>query len=114
VAAEQWIDTNDGELSEASLSADRTSQCYGLTLELRYFQSADLDGEHESDEYRVLGKLRLLNVGSVATPSLAIERETDTIRRRPTAPESLEAPGPDQESIDATRVVRDILRGDFL
>jgi len=114
VAAEQWIDTNDGELSEASLSADRTGQCYGLTLELRYFQSADLDGKHESDEYRVLGKLRLLNVGSVATPSLAIERETDTIRRRPTAPEPLETPGPDQESIDATRVVRDILRGDFL
>jgi lipopolysaccharide assembly outer membrane protein LptD (OstA) len=114
VAAEQWLDTNDGELSEASLSVDRTGQCYGLTLELRYFQSADPDGEQVSDEYRVLAKLRLLNVGSVATPSLAIEREADTTRRRPTTTEPTEAPGPDQDSIDPGRVVRDILRGSFL
>jgi LPS-assembly protein len=115
VATEQWIDTNEGELSEASLSADRTAQCYGVTLELRYFQSADREGGHVSDEYRVLAKLRLLNVGSVATPSLSIERGGAAEHPRPTAPEQPEAPPETgKQSLDPTQVVRDILRGNFL
>jgi LPS-assembly protein len=115
VAGEQWIDANAGELSEASIRVDRTAQCYGLNLEFRYFQSATSSGEDVSDEFRLLGKIRLLNVGSVATPSLSIEREADsTGRERATSGPSDETLPPSNESVDPTRIVRDILRGSFL
>jgi len=115
VAAEQWIDANAGELSEASISVDRTAQCYGLNLEFRYFQSATSSGQDVSDEFRLLGKIRLLNVGSVATPSFSIEREADSSGRgRATSQPSGETPPPSNESVDPTRIVRDIFRGSFL
>jgi len=115
VAAEQWIDANAGELSEASISVDRTAQCYGLNVEFRYFQSATSSGQDVSDEFRLLGKIRLLNVGSVATPSFAIEREGESTGRGRTPSEpSGETPPPSNESLDPTRIVRDIVRGSFL
>jgi len=115
VAGEQWIDANAGELSEASISVDRTAQCYGLNLEFRYFQSATSSEQDVSDEFRLLGKIRLLNVGSLATPSFSIEREADsTGRGRATTQPSNERPPPSNESLDPTRIVRDMLRGSFL
>ena len=117
VATEQWFDLNRGELSESSISVDRTGQCYGLTLELHYFQRAT-SATSVSNEYRVLGKLRLLNVGSVATPSLAIERGAST-SGRPTAPRPPpSSPGSGApegaRSIDPTQVIRGWVRGSFL
>ena len=114
VAAEQWVDTNAGELSEASFSVDRTAQCYGVNVEFRYFQSAKSNGQDVSNEFRVLGKLRLLNVGAVETPSLSLERETASNGRGRTtsSPSDASAP-PSSESVDPTRIVRDILRGTF-
>jgi len=119
VSTEQWYDLNGGELSESSLSVDRTGQCYGLTLELHYFQRAtDNDAVAISDEYRVLGKLRLLNVGSVATPSLAIERGTST-GSHPAGPASTVRPpgstaGETDRSVDPTQAIRGWVRGNFL
>ena len=114
LAAEQWIDTNEGELSEASLSVDRTAQCYGVNVEFRYFQAAKSNGQDVSDEFRVLGKLRLLNVGAVETPSFSLERATTSNgQARTTSSPSDASSAPSSESLDATRVVRDILRGNF-
>jgi LPS-assembly protein len=116
VAAEQWIDANAGELSEASISVDRTAQCYGVNVEFRYFQSATSSDQDVSDEFRLLGKIRLLNVGSVATPSFSIEREADTSGRGrvTTQPSDERAPPSSDESLDPTRIVRDILRDSVL
>ncbi len=117
VATEQWYDLNDGELSESSLSVDRTGQCYGLTLELHFFQRAATDTT-VSNEYRLLGKLRLLNVGSVATPSLSIERGTSSVSR-PAGPTSAAPPpnssvGETSRSVDPTQAIRSLVRGNFL
>ncbi|PIW81891.1 MAG: hypothetical protein COZ96_11580 [Nitrospirae bacterium CG_4_8_14_3_um_filter_70_85] len=117
LATEQWFDLNDGELSESSFSIDRTSQCYGQTLELHYFQRAT-DGTTSSGEYRVLAKLRLLNVGSIATPSLALERSTSTIDRS-AAPTSAVPPAGSSaldtnRSVDPSQVIRGWVRGSFL
>jgi len=118
VATEQWVDLNGGELSESSLSVDRTGQCYGITLELHYFQRATDNDATISNEYRVLGKLRLLNVGSVATPSLAIERGTSSTGR-PTGPtNNVRPPGTGStetdRSVDPTQVIRGWARRSFL
>ena len=118
IATKQWFDLNAGELSESSLSVDHTSQCYGLTLEFHYYQRSTDNGATISDEYRVLGKLRLLNVGSVATPSLAIERGTSTVGR-PASPTNgarpPASPGSGSgRSVDPTQVIRNWIRGSFL
>jgi len=118
VATEQWFDLNDGELSESSISVDRTGQCYGITLELHYFQRATDTDATVSNEYRVLGKLRLLNVGSVATPSLAIERGTSTVGRPAGSTTTAHPPGSGgseaDRSVDPTQVIRGFVRGTFL
>lgn len=118
MATEQWFDLNGGELSESSFSVDRTGQCYGLTVELHYFQRSTDNDFGISDEYRVLGKLRLLNVGSVATPSLAIERGTSTVGGPSSSTHTARPPsttaGETDRSVEPTQVIRGWVRGNFL